>query len=200
MSVTATMASVMVRPPAFGGSGVRMPFSAFAAYSRSAPASSVRRSASAMRSGSAIAAASAAEASASVSAGRSSASEDDIDASFALDHFVAFEPELWVRRTFAGLELVLPAMPGADDMRFALVVGLAEEALVRAEQIHHFIPDDALAGRSALVQALIAVGVQGSGVAVDPDLDPVLADDADIAILHLKFAADKDLRHPLFAP
>jgi len=50
------------------------------------------------------------------------------------------------------------------------------------------------------VQALIAVGVEGVGVAVDSDLDPVLTDDADVAVLHLKLAADEDLRHPSFAP
>ena len=37
-------------------------------------------------------------------------------------------------------------------------------------------------------------------MAVDADLDPVLADDADVAVLHLKLAADKDLRHPSLTP
>src|SRR5882757_4808705 len=153
-----------------------------------------------MRSGSAMAAASASAARPSASAGGSTTSDDDIDASVALNHVVTLEPQARIGRAFAGLELVLPAVPGADDMRLVLVVGLAEIALVRAVELDHLVPDQALAGRAALMQAMIAVGVVGAAVPVDPDLDPVLADDADIAILHFDFIADKNLRHPAGLP
>src|SRR5262245_24862935 len=135
-----------------------------------------------MRSGSAAAAPSISAARVSISAGRSSTSDDDIDASLALHHLVLAQLEPRVGRAFAGLELVFPAMPGADDVRLVLVVFLRHERLVRRIDVDDLAPDDALAGRAALVQAMIAVGVEGAGVAVDPDFDLALADDADIAV------------------
>ena len=88
-------------------------------------------------------------------------------------------------------------MPWADDVRFVLVVGLAEEAAVRSEQVDDLISDDALAGGAALVQAVIAVGVERAGMAIDADLGAVLADDANIAIFHLEVFTDEYLRHPV---
>ena len=86
-------------------------------------------------------------------------------------------------------------------MRLVVIVGLAEEGLVRTEQVDHAAPDDALAGRAALVQAMVPVGVEGAVVPIDADLDPVLPDDADVAVLHLDFVTDEDLlRHPSRAP
>jgi hypothetical protein len=82
-----------------------------------------------------------------------------------------------------------------------VVVGLAQERLVRTDQVDDLAADDALAGRAALVQAVIAVGVEGALVPVDADLDPVLPDDADIAVLHLDFVTNEHLlRHPARAP
>src|SRR5215211_6330377 len=112
-----------------------------------------------MRSGSPRAAASASEARVSVSAGRSRTSDDDINASLALNHFIAFQPQARIRRAFAGLQLVFPAMPGADDVRLVLIVGLAEKRLVGTEDVEHLAPHDALAGRAALMQAIIPIGV-----------------------------------------
>src|SRR5579862_4734405 len=133
-----------------------------------------------MRSGSVSAAASASAARGkSSSLGRSMASDDDINASLALHDLVPLEPDFWVGRAFAGRQLVFPAVPGADDVRLVIVVGLAEERFIGAEQVDDLVADDALAGRPALVGAMIAVGVEGPGVAVDADLDAVLADDTD---------------------
>src|SRR5687768_8672336 len=106
-----------------------------------------------MRSGSLTAAPSASAARASVSAGRSRPSDDDIDTSLALDDFVTPEPQLRIGRAFAGLELVFPAMPGTDDVRLVVVVGLGHERLVRRIDVDDLAPDDALAGRAALMQA-----------------------------------------------
>src|SRR5581483_2596376 len=88
---------------------------------------SVRSSASGTLSGSLTAAASTSLARASASAGRSMTSNDDIDASLTLDDLVLPQPQVWIGRAFAGLELVFPAVPGADDMRLLVVVGLALE-------------------------------------------------------------------------
>src|SRR5262249_43337775 len=55
--------------------------------------------------------------------------------------------------------------------------------------------------RAALVQTVIAVGVEGAAVAIDADLDLALADDADIAVLHLDVLAHENLlRHPSGLP
>src|SRR6185503_12830375 len=137
-----------------------------------------------MRSGSLTAAPSISAARASVSVGRSTTSDDDIDASFTLNHLVAFQPQLRIGRAFAGLELVFPAVPGTDDVRIVIIVSLGHERLVRCIDVDDLAPDDALAGRATLVQAMVAVGVESAVVAIDPDLDPVLADNADVAVLH----------------
>src|ERR1700722_17927818 len=113
-----------------------------------------------MRSGSVTPAASISVARASVSAGWSSTSDDDINASVALHHFVALEPQLRIRRALPGLQFVFPAVPGADDVRFVVVIGLAEELPVLVVKVEHLAPNNALAGRSALMQTLIAVGVE----------------------------------------
>src|SRR5918999_854365 len=108
-----------------------------------------------MLAGSPTAAASVSAARVSASAGRSSTSDDDIDASFALNHFVAPQPQLGVGRAFAGLQLVFPAVPGADDVRLLGIVALTEKGPVGPVEIDHPVPDDAFAGRAALMQAMI---------------------------------------------
>src|SRR5580704_9727553 len=132
-----------------------------------------------MRLGSLIASASAAAAWTMASAGGTSVSDDDIDASLALHHLVALEPHFRIGRAFAGFQLVFPAVPRTHDVRLVLVVGLAEKVAVRPKQIDHLVADNAFAGRAALVQTMIAVGVEGAAMAIDADLGAILADDAD---------------------
>src|SRR4051812_12391148 len=154
-----------------------------------------------MRSGSSTAAASASEARSSVSAGRSRTSDDDINPSLALDDIVAFQPQAWIGRAFARLQLVFPAMPGADDVRLVMIVGLAEERLVRTEHIEDLAPDDTLAGRAALMQAIIPVSVIGAIMSIDADFEFILVNNADIAVLHLDVLTYENLlRHPSRAP
>src|SRR5262245_34321308 len=133
-----------------------------------------------MRSGSVTAAPSTSVARESASAGRSSTSDDDIDASFALNHLVALQPQLRIGCAFACLQLVFPAVPGADDMRVVLIVSLGHERLVRRIDVDDPAPDDAFTGRAALMQTMVPVSVERAFVAVDADLDPVLADNADV--------------------
>src|SRR5580692_2450029 len=105
-----------------------------------------------MRSGSPIAAASVSAARASTSAGWSRTSDDDINASVALHHIMALEPELRVGRALPGLQFVFPAVPRADDMRLIVVVGLAEELPLFVVKIDYFAPGNALTSRAALMQ------------------------------------------------
>src|SRR5215469_17260812 len=120
-----------------------------------------------MRPGSPMLAARRSAARVSVSAGHSSTSDDDIDASFALDDLVSLEPERRIGRAFAGLELVFPAVPGADDMRLVRIIGLAQKGAVRSIEVDDLIAHDPFAGRSALMQAMISIGVEGAGMAID---------------------------------
>src|SRR5262245_46157619 len=146
---------------------------------------SARSAASEMRSGSASAAANTSLACLSVSAGRSSTSDDDIDASLALHHLEALQPQARVRRAFTSEQLVFPAVPGAHDVRIIVVIGLTDIRLVRREQLDHLALNHALAGGAALMQAMVAVGIVRTGMPVDADLESVLTHDADVAVTHL---------------
>src|SRR5438093_4733465 len=148
---------------------------------------SARSAVSGMRSGSASAAASASLARASDSAGCTS--DDDIDASLALHHLVALELEARIGRAFAAEQLVFPAVPGAHDVRVAVIVGLSEISLIGAQELDHLALDHALAGRPALVQAVVAISVVGASVPIDADLEPILTDDADVAVAHFHVLA-----------
>src|SRR5882762_8478763 len=161
---------------------------------------SARSAASGTRSGSASAAASASLARLSISAGRSSMSDDNIDASLALHHVITFELEARIGCAFAGTQLVFPAVPGAHDVRIIVVVGLPDIRLIRSEQLDHLALHHALAGGAALMQAVVAVGIVGTSVPVDADLEPVLTHDADVAIAHLNILANENLRHSSPAP
>src|SRR5262245_23684178 len=159
---------------------------------------SARSAGSGTRSGSASAAASASLA--RVRDSVACTSDDDIDASLALHHLVALELEARVGRAFAGEQLVFPPVPGAHDVRVAVIVGLPEIRLVGGQELDHLALDHALAGRATLMQAIVTVGVIGAGVPVDADLEPVLADDADVAVAHFHVLTYENLRHSSSAP
>src|SRR5262245_10512778 len=159
---------------------------------------SARSAVSGMRSGSASAAESASLVCVSNSAGCTS--DDDIDASLALHHLVALELEGRVGRAFASEQLVFPAMPGAHDMWVAVIVGLPKIRLIGTQELDHPALDHTLAGRAALMQAMVAISVVGAGVPIDTDLESVLTDDADIAITHVHILTNENLRHSSPAP
>ena len=81
-----------------------------------------------------------------------------------------------------------------------MVIGLADIRLVRSEEFDHLALHHALAGGAALMQAVVAVGIVGTRVPVDADLEPFLAHDADVAIVHLDILANENLRHSSPAP
>src|ERR1700704_4423236 len=82
---------------------------------------------------------------------------DDIDLVSLLHHLVAPQLELAVGDAFAGLDVVLVAVPRADEMR----LGVGEVEPLRGPVGHDALfdlgDDQSLAGRAALMQAIIAV-------------------------------------------
>src|SRR5262249_42409999 len=82
---------------------------------------------------------------------------DDIDVVPLLQHLVLPQLQFAVGHAFAGLHVVLVAVPGTDEMH--LGVGEKEPArrLVRHEPLFDLRDREPLAGRPALVEAEIAV-------------------------------------------
>src|SRR5215468_803418 len=121
---------------------------------------------------------------------------DDIDVVSLLDDLVLAQLETPVADELAGLEVVLVAVPGADEMH--LVVGEVEPArrLVGHDPLFHLGDDQAFARRSALVQADVAVGVELALVLEHPDLAVTDEDDAAIAVLDFRSLADELFGHP----
>src|SRR5215471_6953501 len=94
----------------------------------------------------------------------------------ALHHFVFAQPEPAVAHAFAGLELVLIAMPRAYEMHL-----VAERLpLIRAvgrNEIDHAVDQQTFASRPARMEAIIAVGVKRAILEEHPDLVAAGGDD-----------------------
>src|SRR6266404_1361350 len=110
---------------------------------------------------------------------------DDINLVSLLHHLVAPQLELAVGDAFAGLDVVFVAVPRAHEMRFGVGEIQTLGRLVRHDPLFHRRDDHALAGRSALVQAIIAVGVEFAAILEDADLG--IADEHDPAVAILEF-------------
>src|ERR1700722_15577415 len=82
---------------------------------------------------------------------------DDIDLIPLLHHLVAAQLELAVGDAFAGLDVVLVAVPRADEVRLGVGEIHALRGLVGHDPLFDLGDDQPLAGRAALVQAVIAV-------------------------------------------
>src|SRR5262245_6831873 len=117
----------------------------------------------------------------------------------ALDHFVFPQLQLAIADALAGLEIVLIAVPGAGEMH-VLAEGLPLVGLVRVEDVHDVIDQDALAGRPAGMHAVIRVGVIVAVLEEHADL--MLAGDDDPTVSVLKFGrlGDKTLGHACSTP
>src|SRR5690349_20366413 len=116
---------------------------------------------------------------------------------FAAAHHLVFPKlELAVSHAFAGLDVVLVAVPGADEVQ---LVGkrLALIGAVRRDDVDHLVDQDALAGRAAGMQAVIAVGVKGPGFVEHADLLCARGDDAAIAVRHVGRLGHEPFRHPV---
>src|SRR5262249_49581514 len=134
--------------------------------------------------------ASAAAASAMASSG------EDINLVAFLHHLVFAQLQLAIGDAFAGLHVVFVAVPRAHEMHLGLGEVQSLRGLVREEAFLDLGDGEALAGRSPLVQAEIAVGVELSFVAEDADLVVAGKHDAPVAVLELPDLAYILLGHP----
>src|SRR5258708_34489854 len=97
-----------------------------------------------------------------------------------LDHFVFTQLELAVGDAFAGLDVILIAVPGAHEVEFGLGEIQALRGLVGHDALFDFGDGEPLAGRSALVQAVVAIGIES---AVFPEhADLMVAEEHDTAV------------------
>src|ERR1043165_7596206 len=97
------------------------------------------------------------------------ASRDDVDVLAALHHLVLAQLELAVAAEFAGLHVVFVAVPRADEMQ-VVAEGLPLVGAVGRDDVDHLIDQQAFAGRTALVDAQVAVGVEAAAREEHADL------------------------------
>src|SRR5262249_16348990 len=116
---------------------------------------------------------------------------DDIHVVSALHSLVAAQLELAVGDALAGLDVVLVAVPRADEVGLGVGKVKALRGLVGHDPLFHLGDDQALAGRAALVQAVIAVGVEFAAVLEHTDLGVADEHDAAIAVLELGCLANE---------
>src|SRR5689334_9105696 len=120
---------------------------------------------------------------------------DDIHVVSPLHDLVAAQLELAVGDAFAGLDVVLVAVPRADEVRLGVGEVEALRGLVGQDPLFDLGDDQALAGRAALVQAVIAVGVELAAVLEHADLGVADEHDAAVAVLELGCLANELLGH-----
>src|ERR1700736_6325832 len=111
---------------------------------------------------------------------------DDIDLVSLLHHLVAAQLELAVGHAFAGLDVVFVAVPRAHEVRLGVGEVEALGGLVGHDPLFDLGDDQPLAGGSALVQAVIAVGVELAAVLEHADLGIADEHDAAVAVLELR--------------
>src|SRR5680860_49671 len=108
---------------------------------------------------------------------------------------IAAQPPLAVTSELAGLQVVLPAMPWADDVDFLLGEPLTQALLVlghhRLDLAHHH----ALGHRTAHVQAVVLQGVEAAVVAQDDNLAAVHFDGAPPLVIEIRDASCQPFSH-----
>src|ERR1043166_2643576 len=135
------------------------------------------------------------EAMKSCARGDAATSGNDIDVLAAAHDRKRFELESPVRRAFAGGDVVFVTMPRADEVRFGRREALAVPGAIGTEHVFDLVHDDALARRAALVDAQILVGVEAALPIEHADLDPVVGNDAPVALGELGGFGDEHVRH-----
>src|SRR5215813_5441221 len=130
---------------------------------------------------------------------RSSAG-DDVEIGAAAHDLIRSEPQRAVACTFAGLDVVLVAMPGADEVCFVGGELLAEPGLVGAEHVLDLVHDHALAAGAALVEAEILISVELALPVEHSDLAAVVKHDAAVAFGEVLDLLDEHFRHVSFHP
>src|SRR5580704_16036932 len=120
---------------------------------------------------------------------------DDIKILAFLHGLVFLQLHLAVADALAGLHVVFHAMPRTDEVHLVFGEEQAHRSLVRAQPLLDLGDGQAFAGRAALVQAEIAVGVEFALVAEHADLVVADKDDPPIAILEFRKLCDEFFRH-----
>ena len=100
---------------------------------------------------------------------------------------------------FAGLQVVFVAVPRADEVHLVAEL-LALVGAVRVDDVDHVVDHQAFAGRTALVQADVAVGVEGAVLVEHADLALARGDDAAVAVLQFRSSSRRTTRPWLLAP
>src|SRR5215831_12705956 len=116
-----------------------------------------------------------------------------------LDHFVLAQLELAVGDAFAGLDVVLIAVPGAHKVEFGVGEIQALRGLIGHDALFDFGDGQPLARRSALMQAVVAVGIKGAVFPEHADLMVADEHDTTVAILELGNLADEFLNHSKYS-
>ena len=108
-----------------------------------------------------------------------------------------FSFSLAVAHALAGLEIVFVAVPRADEMH---LVGerLALVGAILGDQIDDLVDQDSFAGRTAGMDAVIAVGVIGAAVVKNADLVLAGGHDAPVALGQFRCLGDKPFCHRTF--
>src|SRR6266852_2317637 len=99
---------------------------------------------------------------------------DDIDVLAAAEHLKGLEAQPPVRRALAGLEVVLVAVPRADEVHLVGREPVPVPGAVGRQHVLDLVHDDALAGRPALMNAQVLVGVEPPLPVEHADLDAVM--------------------------
>src|SRR6202161_255516 len=120
---------------------------------------------------------------------------DDIKILAFLHGLVLFQLHLAVADAFAGLHVVFHAVPRTDEVHLVFREEQAHRGLVGAQPLLDLGDGQALAGRAALVQAEIAIGVEFALVAEHADLIVADEDDPPIAVLEFRKLCDEFFRH-----
>src|SRR5260221_8790140 len=126
-----------------------------------------------------------------------SRSDCDIDLAAPFDDIVLLQAMPVVDDMAAVFQMKLPAMPRADDVHVGFVEILTEENALLADLLDDLRHLQALAGRSALVRADIAIGVIGALGKDHADLDGPALHQAGAAFGDLAFLAHADFGHGL---
>src|SRR5215470_5234192 len=120
---------------------------------------------------------------------------DDIDVLPAPDDFKVFQLQLAIGDAFAGLEIILVAVPWADEVNFVTGKLLPDPTAIGAKDILDLVHDDAFAGRSALMDAQILVRVELALPVKHSDLATLVRHDTSFAVGKLRDFSDKQFRH-----
>src|SRR5262245_40540763 len=120
---------------------------------------------------------------------------DDINVVSPLHDLVAAQLELAVGDALAGLDVVLVAVPRADEVRLGVGEVHALRGLVGHDPLFDLGDDQALAGRAALVEAVVAVGVKFAAVLEHADLGVADEYNAANAVLELGCLANDLFSH-----